>query len=61
MNPTEQAQEAIDQINNRPEYIDIGPKSRKVEIDRLRDDMAAAKLNATADEQFAADMMKIEG
>lgn len=61
MNPTEKAAAIIKMRNKRPEYINIGPESRKVEIDRLRDEMADAKLNATADEQFLADMMEWRG
>lgn len=61
MNPTEKAAAIIKMRNKRPEYITIGPDSRKVEIDRLRDDMADAKLETTADEQFIADMMTYEG
>lgn len=61
MNPTEQAKAIIELRNKRPEYITQGPLSRKVEIDRLRDDMADRKLNDTPEEQFATETMEHRG
>jgi len=61
MNPTEKAQAIIELRNKRPEYINQGPDSRKVEIDRLRVKNADEKLETTVAEQFAADMMKFKG
>lgn len=58
MNPAEKAAAILDLRNKRAEYINIGPDSRKVEIDRLRADIEDAKLNATADERFLNEVME---
>ena len=66
MNPTEQAEAILELRHGKLRQADSVParaerRSKMVKCDTKRLKIEDAKLHATADEQFVADMMEYDG